>query len=91
MRHADNVGNLHFHAVGQSGSDEVFCDIPCHVGRRAVNFGRVFTGESTTAVAGQPTVGVYQDFTARETGIRYRSTDDKTAGAVNEEFGLAIN
>ncbi len=39
---ADGVGELYFAAFCEAGGDDIFCDIPAHVGSGAVHFGGVF-------------------------------------------------
>ncbi len=58
MGDADDIGNLHFDAVGQSGSHHVLGNVPCHIAGGAVDLGRVFAREGSTAMAGIAAVGI---------------------------------
>ena len=49
------------------------------VGRRAIDFGEVFSAESTSTVSTPATVGVDNNLAAGETGVTLRSTDDEAA------------
>ena len=37
ISHTDRISQLHLALVGQAGCDDVFCDVPSHVRRRAVD------------------------------------------------------
>src|SRR5438105_5170237 len=87
---ADGVGELDFATGGQSGGNDVLGNVAAHVGGAAVDFGRVFPAERATAVASHAAVAVDDDFAASQTGIALRSTDDETAGGVDEVNGLLI-
>jgi len=90
MGMTNGVGELDFHAIGEASGDNVFGDIPTHVGGAAVNFGGVFTAEGATPVATGSAVGIDDDFATGQAAIPFGSPDDEATGGVHEEFGAVI-
>src|SRR3546814_19488773 len=58
---ADGVADLHLAAVGQASGDHVLGAGARGVGGRAVDLGRVLTGETAAAVAGPAAIGADED------------------------------
>ena len=87
---ADGVGKLNFDSVGQSGSDDIFCDISAHVSCATIYFGGVFSAKGATSMTTRPTIGIDDDFSSGQSAISLRSADHKTACRIHEEFGLPI-
>src|ERR1035437_1219688 len=75
LSYANGVGKLHFAAIGQSGGNNVLGNVARHVAGRAVNLGRVFAAECTTAVTPHATVGVHDDLTAGQSGVAHGAAD----------------
>ena len=88
--HADGIGQLHRAFVRQSGGDDILGDVAGHVGRRAVDLGRIFAGERAAAVGGHAAIGIDDDLAAGHAGIGLRPADHKFAGRIDVIFGLVI-
>ena len=62
--HADSIRNLHQHFIANTGSHQVLGNMTCSISCRTVNFGGIFTAESTTTVCTFTTISIYNDFAA---------------------------
>ena len=58
--------------------------------RRAVNLGRVFAAEGTTAMTSHTTIGINDDLAACEAGIAHGAPCDKTARRVDKNLCRTI-
>ena len=83
MSNSDGISHLYQYLAAQSGSHQVFGNVPGSVGRRAVHLGRVFSTESAAAMGAFAAVSIDDDFTAGQSGIAVRSADDKLAGWID--------
>ena len=84
----DCVGELNLTTCGETGRHDVLRHIAAHVGRRAVDLGRILAGEGASTMAAHAAVGVDDDLPAGEAGVSLRPSDDETSGRVDEELGL---
>ena len=82
--YANGICQLHFAALCQTGCNDIYCNISCSIGTRAVYLCRILSAESTAAVSCITTVGVYNNFTASQTAVTLRAADNKTSGGVDE-------
>ena len=57
----------------------------------SATLGGVLAGEAAAAVAGRAAVGVHDDLPAGEAAVAHGAADDKAAGGVDEEAGLAVD
>src|ERR1019366_3069868 len=90
LSYANGVGKLHFTAIGQSGGNDVLGDVARHVAGRAVNLGRVFAAECTTAVTSHATVGVHDDLAAGQSGVTHGATDYEAARWIDVILGVLV-
>ncbi|CDB87766.1 putative uncharacterized protein PY07799 [Firmicutes bacterium CAG:170] len=90
LRHADGVGQLQLALGGEAGCDDVLGDVARHIGRAAVNLGRVLAGEGAAAVGRVAAVGIDDDLAAGQAGVADGAADDKAAGRVDEEARVRI-
>ena len=88
---ADGVGQLHFAAIGQAGGDDVLGHVPGHVGRAAIDLGRVLAAERAAAVTAPAAVGVDDDLAAGQAAVAVRTADDEAAGRVDVVLDLAVD
>ena len=88
--HADGISELHFAALGQFGSHNVFRDVSRHVGRRAVYFRRVLAAERAAAVPAHATISVHDDFAAGQSGIAHGPADHEPSRGIDVVLGVLI-
>ena len=84
---ADGVGELHLHAVGQTGRHAVLRDVAGHVRRGAVDLGRVLARKRAAAVGRHAAVGVDDDLPAGQAGVAVRAAGDEAPGRVHVDAG----
>ena len=58
------------------------------VSSRTVDFGRIFSGEGTSAMGTTTAIGIDNDLSACETGIAMGTADDKLAGRIDLEVKI---
>ena len=56
--HTNGVCQLNFHPVRKVCANDVLCDLPRHVGSRAINLGGVFAAEGTAAMSADTAVSI---------------------------------
>ena len=88
--HADGVGHLNFAAVSQAGGHHVLGSPARRVGRGAVHFCGVLAAEGAAAMAAHAAVGVDDDLATGDAGVSHGSADDKAAGGVDVDLGIAV-
>jgi len=87
----DGVGDLDKAAAAELSSNEGLGNPASSVSSRAVDLGRILTGEGTTTVSTPTTVSINNDLTTSQTSITVGTTDDELARGVKVENGLVIN
>ncbi len=90
MRHTDGVSNLQFHFVRKTCRHHIFTDVTRHVSRTAVYLGRIFARKRAAAVRTSSAVCIHYDFSARQTGIAFRSAHGKFSRRIDEVFCVAV-
>ena len=80
----DRIGELHFAFRRETRCHNVLGDIPAHVGGAPVDLGRILSGESATAVASHPAVGVDDDLASGETTVALRAADDEASRRIDK-------
>src|SRR5699024_1477494 len=90
MGYANGISQLHFALLGHTGSHQILCHITGSIGSGTVHLGRVFAGESTTAVTAITAVGIDNDFPSSQAAVAHGAADDKTSGGVNEAAGFCV-
>src|SRR4051812_7678991 len=88
LRYANSVRKLDGATVGKTSGHHVLGQVARHIGRRAVDLGRIFAGESAAAMRSRTAVRVDDNLAAGQPGVAIRSTDDELAGGVDVEFGF---
>ena len=83
---ANRVSHLNRAALRQFGRNHILGKITRGIGRRTINLGRVFAGESTATMGGRATIGVDDDLAAGEAGVTIGTTNHETTGRVHIEF-----
>jgi hypothetical protein len=78
LRYADRVRKLDRAGLGVTGGDDVFRDVTRGIGRRAVDFGRVFAGERAAAMRSRAAVSVDDDLASCQTRVADRTADDES-------------
>ena len=91
LGNADGIGQLDFTTTGKTGGHDVFGHIARHVAGGTIDFGGILAGERATTMTAHATVGVDDDFTAGQTTVTLRTTDDETARRVDVEFGVFVD
>ena len=91
VRKPDGVAQLYLAAIRQSCCHDVFGHIARHVGPAAVHLGSILAGERTAAVAGVTAVGVHNELSPGEPGIRSRAAFHEAAGGIDEELRVSIH
>src|SRR5438552_4976316 len=81
---ADGIGELHFAAIGQPGSDYIFCNPSAHVGRTAIHFAWVLSGKRAATMASHSAVGVADNLATGNPRVAFRSADDKMARRIDQ-------
>ena len=75
----NGVRELNKGAARKAGRDEGLGDPSRGVSRRTVDLGEVLAGEGTSTVGTPASVGVDDNFTASETSITLRATNNETS------------
>src|SRR5690606_38381135 len=75
-------------ALGEPCGDDVLGQVAADVGGRAVDLGRVLSGERAAAVRGGTPVGVDDDLAPGQAGVTVGATDREAAGRVDVVFRL---
>jgi hypothetical protein len=78
LGNTDRIGNLNGATFSKTSGNNVFREITSSISSRAVNLGRIFTRECTTAMRCSATIGINDDFTTGQTGVAIRATNNKT-------------
>src|SRR3954471_24557995 len=86
IRDAYGIRELHQTAIRQPRGDDVFGGITRHICRRAVDLGRVFTGESPTTMRRVTAVGIDYDLASGQPCIPLRTACDETACRIDMIF-----
>ncbi len=81
--YADGIRKLDQTTIGQSGSDDVLRNVPRHVGRRTIDFRRVFAGECAATVWRVTAVGIDDDLPAGQAGVTLRTAGDESSGGID--------
>lgn len=87
---ANGVGDLEQAAAGEASRDDRLGRLAGNVRARAVNLGRVLTGEGTTTVGTPTAVSVDNNLTTSQTGVTVRATDNEAARRVQVEDGVGV-
>ena len=87
---ADGISDLDFALIGITATDNIPCNLTCHVGSGAVNFGRVFAGEGTSTDPADTAVGVTGEFSSGHSAVSLGTADDKTSGRIDEFFKVCV-
>ena len=90
-RKPDGVAQLYFAAVRQSRGHDVLGHVASHVGSAAIHLRGILAGKRAAAVAGISAVGVHNDFSSGEPGIRRRAAFHEAAGGIDEELRASIH
>ena len=61
---SNRIRELNFTTLGKTGGDDIFSDVTCSVCRGSVDFTRIFSGESSAAVARHAAVSIHNNFSA---------------------------
>src|ERR1700730_10310957 len=88
--YADGVGELDLAAVGQAGSHDILGNVPRHVGRRAVDLGRILAAEGAAAVTSHAAVGVHDNLASGKTGVAHGAADHETSGGIDVVLGIFV-
>src|SRR3954464_1078621 len=88
LRVTDRVGELNFAVRRETGGDDILRDPTAHVGRGAINLGRILTGKGTATVAAPAAVTVDNDLPASEPRVALRTAHHKTSRGIDEVFGV---
>jgi len=82
VRDADGVRELNQDSVAKTGSNKRFSNPTSGICSRAVNLCGVLSGEGSTTVGTPTTVSINDDFTAGESSVTMRTTNDETSRRV---------
>ena len=82
---ADGVGNLQQTLVGNSGGNDILCQIAHHVSCRTVNLAGIFSRKSSAAVRRITAVGVGDNFASGKAAVTVGTADDKTSGRIDQQ------
>ena len=89
-RNADGIRYLNLQGVGETCRNHVFSCISGCVAGAAVYLSRVLAGECAAAVMSVAAVGIYDYFTACQTGVPMRAADYEAPRRVNEYSRLVV-
>src|SRR5690606_35777401 len=87
---AYRVGYLDKDFVGNSSCYKVFCNMPGCVGPGPIHFRWVFSRKCTTAVSSFTTIGIDNDFSAGESGIAVRTSNNKFSCWVDMVLDIVV-
>src|SRR5208283_542879 len=90
LGHADGVSELHFAAVGELGRDNIFRNVPRHVGRRSIYLRRIFPAEGAAAVAAHATVGIHDDLSPGEPRVAHGAADDEASRGIDVVLRILV-
>ena len=90
MCHTDRIRQLDLTLVSQTCCYDILCNITCCVSCGTVNFGAVFSGESSATVTTISTVSIYDDLSSCQTTITVWSADYESSCRIYKEFGICI-
>ena len=90
MCHTDRIRQLDLALVSQTCCYDILCNITCCVSRGTVNFGAVFSGESSATVTTISTVSIYDDLSSCQTTVTVWSADYESSCRIYKEFGICI-
>ena len=82
---------MDFAAVGQAGGDDVLGHVAGHVGRAAVDLGRVLAAEGPAAVPGPAAVGVDDDLPPGQPAVAVRAAGHEAARRIDVVGDLAVD
>ena len=84
VRHADGVRHLDLALTRQPGGHDVLGHIARGVGGAAVDFGRILSAESATAVRTGAAVGVHDDLASGQAAVALRTANHEAAGRIDQ-------
>src|SRR5713226_5404835 len=87
----DRISELDLAARCQSRSHDVLGDIARHVAGRAIDFGRIFTGECAATVPAHAAVRIDDDFASGQTRVAMRTANDEPAGRIDVVLGGGVH
>src|SRR5262245_38418130 len=90
LGHTNGIGNLDFTAPGEVSSDQVFSDIPCHIGSRTIDFSRVLPRERAAAMSSIPAIRIDDNLPPSQSTVRKWSTVDKATRRVDQVYRFAV-
>jgi len=90
VSNTDSVRDLDEDTLAEASSNEGLGDPTSSVSSRAIDLGRVLTGEGTTTVGTPATVGVDDDLTTSKTSITVGTTDDEATRGVEVIDGILV-
>ena len=88
--HTNGVCQLNFHPVRKVCANDVLCDLPRHVGSRAINLGGVFAAEGTAAMSADTAVSIGDNLSACHTSIGKGTADHKSPGGIDQHFEIGV-
>ena len=88
--HADGVGQLHEHFIGNARRHHVFGDVASRVGRRTVYLRWVFARERAAAVGTLAAVGVDDNLATGQSGVAVGAADDELTRRIDEIMNVVV-
>ena len=91
LGYSNDVSELEFAGVGQTGCDDIFGDVSSHIACGPVNFSGVFAAEAAAAVAASSAISVNDDFSAGNAAVSFRAAYDESACLIDMKNDVLIN
>src|SRR5690606_5062976 len=86
--HSNRIRNLNQHLICKTSGYHILSDMACSICSRAINFRRIFSGESSSSVSTFASIGIHNYFSTSQTSIAMWSTDYKLPSWVDMIFKL---
>ena len=88
--HTDGIGELDFTAAGKAVAEDVFCDLPRHIGTGAIHLRGILAGEGSAAMTAGTAVGISDDLPASHTGVGKAAAVHESTGGVDQEAEVLV-
>lgn len=89
--HADSLGELEQHTLAIASSDQGLGDPSGGLSSAAVHLGRIFAGESASAVGSMSSLSIHNDFPAGQSSVSVRPANGEGSRGVDDPLNIGVD
>lgn len=91
FRNSDSICDLNLSSFTESSGYKTFGNPSSSISSRSINFGWVFSWESTSTVTSPSSISINNYFSSGKTSISMRSSDNEFSRRIKEIYSFIIN